>query len=436
MSNPSYPPMRLSWLVWGLGALFYFTGFYQRVAPAVMTDQLMADFHIGATALGQFSAFYFYSYVAMQIPTGILADHWGPRKLLTAGCLVATLGTLLFASAHHFYLANLGRLLIGGSVAVAWVTLLKLSIHWFPAKYFSMVSGIALLTGVSGAVSAGVPLRFFLERFGWRPVMWLLGLASFGLALGIWLVVRNDPTEKGCKSYAPRVESIPGVSSGHFLRGLGRVFRYRNTWLLTLGPGALAGSVLAFCGLWGVPYLNLRFGLNHSQSAAITSAVMVAWALGGPVLGALSDHIGLRKWPYLAAVVLATLGWTAALYLGALPLPWFVFIIVAAGFCCGSLIITFAFVKESVPPELAGTVSGVSNMGVMAGPMILQPVIGWILDRHWQGTLVHGIRTYDLSAYEAGFVPIIGWLALCCVLILAAGETRCRQAGGEPAVTG
>ena len=427
MAVAPYPPPRLSWTVWGLGALFYFTGFYQRVAPAVMADHLMADFHLDATALGHFSAFYFYSYVAMQIPTGILADHWGARKLLTAGALVATLGTLLFATAPNHYLANLGRLLIGGSVAVAWVTLLKLSIHWFPPRFFSTVSGIALLAGVAGAVSAGVPLRFLLERFGWRPVMGLLGLASFGLAVGIWLAVRNDPSERGYRSYAPPVHSTPGSSFMRIAAGLGRVLRYRNTWLLTLAPGALAGSVLAFCGLWGVPYLTVRFGLDQARSAAITSAVMVAWALGGPILGALSDRIGRRRWPYLAAILAATLGWAAALYWPELPLAWFVVILVTAGFFSGSLIITFAFVKESVPPELAGTVSGVSNMGVMAGPMILQPLIGWVLDRHWQGTLVNGVRSYDLQAYQAGFIPILVWLILCAAMIFVSHETHCRQ---------
>jgi fucose permease len=96
MEQKTYPPASLAWLVWGLGAAFYFAGFYHRVAPAVMTDQLMADFDIGATALGHFTAFYFYSYFLMQVPTGILADHWGPRKLLTAGSLIAAGGTFLF----------------------------------------------------------------------------------------------------------------------------------------------------------------------------------------------------------------------------------------------------------------------------------------------------------------------------------------------------
>ena len=83
----------LAWSVWGLGALLYLIGFYQRVAPAVMTDRLMTEFSIGAAALGNLSAFYFYSYVAMQIPTGIIVDRWGPRRLLAAGAGVAAIGT-------------------------------------------------------------------------------------------------------------------------------------------------------------------------------------------------------------------------------------------------------------------------------------------------------------------------------------------------------
>ena len=144
MKNKTYPPQYLSWIVWGLGAAFYLSGFFQRVAPAVMTDLLMADFQIGAAALGNLSAFYFYSYVAMQIPTGILADSWGPRKLLTAGSLVASLGAFLFALAPTIFLAGLGRLLIGAAVGVAWVAMLKLSAHWIAPNRFAMTSGLGL----------------------------------------------------------------------------------------------------------------------------------------------------------------------------------------------------------------------------------------------------------------------------------------------------
>src|SRR5574341_1433759 len=124
---PAPPPVALAWTVWGLGAALYLIGFYQRVAPAVITNELMADFGLTAAALGNLSAFYFYSYVAMQVPTGIMADRLGPRRLLTAGAAVAAAGTLLFAAAPNILLANAGRLLIGGSVAVAFVGMLKLA---------------------------------------------------------------------------------------------------------------------------------------------------------------------------------------------------------------------------------------------------------------------------------------------------------------------
>jgi predicted MFS family arabinose efflux permease len=217
----AYPPAALSWLVWGLGAALYFTGFYQRVAPAVMTDGLMAEFRIGATALGNFSAFYFYSYVAMQIPTGILADCWGPRKLLTTGAPVAGIGTLIFALAPAIYVANLGRMLIGGSVAVAWVVLHKLSTRWFPLHRYALVSGIALFIGVVGAVTAGVPLRLLIDLFSWRPVMVVSALLTLILAIAIWAVVRDDPQQKGYRSYAPAGSDTLCAAPGMMAAGSG-----------------------------------------------------------------------------------------------------------------------------------------------------------------------------------------------------------------------
>ncbi|MFZ3042108.1 MAG: MFS transporter, partial [Thiobacillus sp.] len=64
------PPVSLAWLTWGLLASLYFVGYFQRVAPAVMVDELMRDFSITATMLGNLSALYFYTYAAMQIPSG------------------------------------------------------------------------------------------------------------------------------------------------------------------------------------------------------------------------------------------------------------------------------------------------------------------------------------------------------------------------------
>jgi len=425
LSDRRYPPALLAWSVWGLGALLYLIGFYQRVAPAVITDRLMADFALGAAALGNLSAFYFYSYVAMQIPTGIIADRWGPRRLLTVGAGVAALGTFLFAFAPTIFWANAGRLLIGASVAVAFVSMLKLATRWFRPEQFALASGIALFCGVCGGVVAGVPLRLLVESFGWRPVMVVTAIVTAALCLAIFLFVRDDPSERGYASHAP-APAAGGTHHGSVWHGLMQVLSYRNSWILVIVPIGVAGAVLTFAGLWGVPYLKQVHGLDTKTAAAITSTLLVAWALGGPILGALSERIGRRKPLYVATTVVALIGWGIVIYL---PLPiWaLVGVLIVSGFACGNLIIGFAFAKESVPSRLMGTASGVCNMGPLMGGMFLQPGVGWILDRHWLGSTAGGARIYDAAAYQAGFSLIFGAIVLSLLLILFARETYCKQ---------
>jgi MFS family permease len=419
-----HPPPSLAWSVWGLGALLYLIAFYQRVAPAVFTDRLMAEFAIGGAALGNLSAFYFYAYVAMQIPTGLLADRWGPRRLLVAGTSVATLGTLLFAFAPSYAWAGVGRLLVGASVAVGFVSMLKVAGHWFPASRYALVSGMALFTGVVGGVIAGVPLRLLVEAFDWRPVMAVSAGVTALLAMGIWWRVRDDPADMGYLSH------FHGTSARHeptpVLRSLAEVLSYRNSWLLMLAPVGFSGAVLTFAGLWGVPWLRQVHGLEAKAAAAITSTLLVAWALGGPILGSLSERMGRRKPLYLASGAVALTGWCLVVF-AAPPLPVLVPLLAVIGFASGNIIIGFAWSKESVPMRLMGTSSGICNMGPLMGGMLLQPGVGWMLDRHWTGTLADGARIYDAAAWQGGFTLLAATVAICLVLVAFARESHCRQ---------
>jgi len=426
IGGKGYPPAYLSWIVWGLGAAFYLSGFFQRVAPAVMTDYLMADFQIGAAALGNLSAYYFYSYVAIQIPTGLLADAWGPRKLLTAGSFVAALGAFLFAAAPTIVLAAVGRLLIGVSVGVAWVALLKLSMHWFPPQRFATTSGLALCFGLMGAVSAGAPLRILIDHFGWRPVMMVSAAASVAIAMCIWIVVRDDPSERGYKGFISSETGSTHAPSS-ILSGLLKVFTYKNTWIIAIAPSGIAGSVLAFSGLWGIPFLTTHYGLTPAKSAALTSLLLITWGLGGPLSGVISDRMGRRKPIYVAGSFVACVCWYLLLFVQHLPLWLLTLLIILVGTASGVMVLSFAFAKESVPSSLSGTVSGVTNMGVMTGPMILQPAMGWILDKNWNGTLESGVRLYELGAYRSAFVLMMAWSIMSAILICFAKETHCRQ---------
>ena len=425
-----HPPLSLSWLVWGLAALLYLLGFYQRVAPAVLTDELMADFRIGGTGLGHLSALYLYAYMAMQIPTGLLADSWGPRKVLFWGALLAAGGGTLFSLSGSFFWAGLGRFVYGGAVAVAFVVALKLAVHWFPPRWYSLAAGLGLICGVFGAVTAGVPLRLAVDAFGWRPAMLVTSLICLPLAAAVWILVRDDPSERGYLSRLdiPDRAGKPRAGAGP-LAGLKEVFSFRNSWLIFFSPGALAGAVLSFSGLWGTPFLKAKFGLTTAQAAVFCSIYLICWALPGPLAGLISDRINRRKPVYLSGYVITTLAWTGMIYLPDQSLPVFGVLMVTAGLASGTLPLSFPFAKESVPLHLAGSSAGVVNMGVMIGPTILQPAIGWVLDQRWTGGLVNGARIYDPAAYKAAFSLILVWLVAACILVALTKETNCRQRG-------
>jgi MFS family permease len=176
-----------------------------------------------------------------------------------------------------------------------------------------------------------------------------------------------------------------------------------------------------------VPFLVTQHGFTTREAAMTASAMLVAWALGGLFFAQVSQRLGARK-PVLAVGLVATLAvWAAALALRS-PQPWLlVALLVAVAFLAGAFIVTFAFAKESVPARLGGTVSGIANMGVMLGGMLMQPLVGWLLDRHWTGASANGVRAYDFAAFQWAFAPTFAWGCAALVLIALARETHCRQ---------
>jgi MFS family permease len=410
-----------------LGAALYLIAFYQRVAPAVLVQELTREFSLSGAALGNLSAFYFYSYVAMQIPTGLIADRWGPRKLLTAGAALTAVGTFVFALAGTAYVANAGRLAIGAAAGVAFVAMLKLASHWMPARQFALASGMALFVGVMGATLAGAPLRLLVDAMGWRNVMLASAVVTAFVAAAIWIVARDDPSERGYESYFPHDKGSAG--GGSVWEDLKVVLGYRNTVLLYFIPGAFSGINLTFAGLWGVPFLTTHYGYTTAEAAALCSLLLVSWSVACIAYGPISQRLGRRKPLFIAGLLATTAIWAMIVWIPGWNSVALAALLVALGIAAGPFILTFPFAKESVPARLAGTVSGIVNMGVMTGGLVMQPLAGWVLDRHWTGALAAGgARLYDLAAYRSAFSLLFIWGAIALVLLLFTRETHCRQA--------
>ena len=166
---PSKPPADARWVVFALGATAFLLSFFHRVAPAAIAGELTQAFDVSGAALGALAAAYFYIYTVMQLPTGVLADTLGPRRVLTAGGVVAGIGSIVFGGADSVALAAAGRTLVGLGVSVAFICLLKLNANWFAERQFATAVGLSNIFGMSGALLATAPLAWLIIFASWAP---------------------------------------------------------------------------------------------------------------------------------------------------------------------------------------------------------------------------------------------------------------------------
>ncbi|MGA8880280.1 MAG: MFS transporter, partial [Azonexus sp.] len=214
---------RRRWLALGIVALAYVLSFFQRFAPAGIAQDLATAFQTSAASLGVLAATYFYVYTVMQIPTGILADTLGPRKILALGAVIGGLGSFMFGLAPSLDWALAGRTLIGLGVSVTFIAMLKLIAVWFEENRFATMVGICMLVGNMGSVLAGAPLSGLAQATGWRGVFIGVGVVSLLLAAACWLIVRDRPD---AEHYAP----APRFDRTVVFSALLSVIRNRATW--------------------------------------------------------------------------------------------------------------------------------------------------------------------------------------------------------------
>ncbi len=409
----------LPWLMWGLGALFYCYGFFQRVAPGVMVAELMRDFAVGATITGIMSSLYFYAYASLQIPIGLMLDRFGPRRMLAVSALLAALGSLSFALAESLTPAYLGRALIGIGSAVSWVGALKLASMWFPPRRFALLTGLTMASGMAGAVGGQVPLGLSVAAFGWRGTMTGAAILAGFLAFAFYLVVRDRVPG------APPPPSPKSDEGAKLWSGVALALKEPQTLLTGLFGCMLVGPLLTFAGLWGVPFMMTRYDLARPDAAFAISIILVGWGVGSPIFGWLSDHIHRRRAPMLVAASLSLVITLVWLYVPGLPLGLVYVLFLAMGLLGGGMVMTFAAAREHNPIWAAGATLGIVNMMVMGNGAIFQSLTGWLLDLGWGGELQNGARVYSVEAWMTALLV----MPFCQIVSLTAAffvrETFC-----------
>jgi MFS family permease len=419
----SYP-----WLIVSCGMLFYCYNYFLRVSPSVMQTEITQAFHITATQFGTLAGFYYWAYTPMQIPAGMIYDKFGVRFVLSLACLVAVSGLAVFISANSYTNAGIGRFLIGLGAAFAYIGTLKLASIWLPPNRFATAAGIATAIGMSSGALAQKYLSKVVDMFGYQDALRSALIAGVILSVTLLIFVRSRPKNQ----ISEENELQTPINIKQLVSSLGLVFANPQMWLIGIIGCLLYLPSSVFLDLWGIPYLKAVYHLSPAEAVTISSCTFYGWIISGPIIGAFSDKIKRRRMPltitgFFAAFLLCVIFYVPGLELNTIYIVFFMI-----GFCCGSHPLCFALGKESNPIQISGTSVAVTNMLIMAGGAIFQPVVGQLLDLHSNTIGQNGLPVYSPADYTFALSVIPIGVSLGIFLSLFLKETYCEcQAKNE-----
>jgi MFS family permease len=367
------------WLIWLAAALIYLLAVFHRASFGVAGLQATERFHLGATALASFAVLQLGVYAAMQIPTGVLVDRYGPRRVLVAAVLAIGGGQLVLALADSYPMALLARGILGFGDALTFVAVLRIVAEHIPRRHYPLVATLTTAMGYVGNLAATVPLAASLGDFGWTPTFLITGIGTLAYGLIAALFIRNTPRGKEFESSGPVHPRAVGARVTQAWRTPGTRLGFWVHFATMFAPNVLTL-------LWGVPYLVGGQGLSASTASALLMVFVFGSMAAGPMVGALvSKRPGVRI-PLVAGYLLgALLVW--ALLLGTSgPQPVAVLAVCFAWLSLGgpASTIGFALARDYNPMPMVGTATGVVNVGGFTATTLTALAIGVLLQ--WTGS--------------------------------------------------
>lgn len=414
------------WLIWSLGAAFFLSEYFARIAPEIMVPELMATFKVNALSLGSLSGIFYTAYLGMQMPAGIIIDRYGTHFLLTAAATLCAIGCFLFASANFFNVAQIGRFLMGFGASFAFVGTLKLAAIWFPSTRFGLLSGLTQALGMIGAATAAGPLAFVEHLVGWRNTTWLIGTVLLLIALLIYVVVQEPKRNTVSNNYLR--DRNPGrlEKKTPFLESFKIIFKNPQNWFNALYIGLVYAPTAGFAELWGTSYLVRVYNLDRTIAASAISCIFLGLAFGCPVMGWLSDKIKLRR-PILFGAALSSLVFiSCALYIPNLPIQLLFTFLFLYGIANSGFATSYAVAGEINTRSVAGISLGFANMASVLIGACFQPIIGWFLDLQWDGKFLNNAPLYSINAFRHAMMSLPICLIIGFLMVFFIKETHCR----------
>ncbi len=418
-TNTNRKPTRMNaWAVWIAAGLFYCYEVILRAGPGVMTQGISDTFTIDATGLGLLTSFYYYAYVPLQIPSGMLLDKIGPRAVITISSILCTVGTWLFATTDNLHVAQMARFILGAGSACAFISCLKIASEWFCSTRFAFIAGLTNMLGTLGGTFAAVPLSILVNYANWQQATLWLAYAGVAITLISWLLIRDKPEKH------PSKHSLPAPTVG-LRKALSILILDKQIILAGAIGGLMYVPISSFAELWAVPFLMSSLNLNNEWASFGSTMVFIGMAVGSPLVAKLAfkqkSYIKLMK----LSAISSALFFLISSYAKSIGYFQSVAALFVGGLWLGGQVLCFSVVKERVPNQVSGTAMGYTNALVMLSGVIFLPLMGWILDKSWSGSFDNlGVRIYSADDYQRAIFAVPACLIISWILLKFCKDTH------------
>lgn len=385
LTSEDSAPEPYRWTIGLLLALGVLVNYFDRVNLSVSHDALVKSFNITPMVFGQLSAAYSWTYAACQLPTGVVLDNFGVRKVSLVSIFVWGVASLAAAIAPSVLLFFAARLLLGIGEAPTFPAGAKAVGGWFPAHERSFAT--AMFDSTAKLANAiGVPLLgLLLLQFGWRWSFGFTTLLSFAY-LAVFALVYREPQRFSIRNIVRR-DSGPGEFELMLAPPipLGRLLRERKVLGAAIGSGAY-NYVFYLLLTWLPTYLAQTQHITLRQSFLFTGAPwLVAACCGLLIGGALVDFLIKRGFDansvrrtVLIAGTCCGLGIAGAAFAHSI-VSALIWITIAIGGLSAASPVLWSLPTLLVPNSSSGRVGGIMNFSNQLSAIAAPIITGWIV---------------------------------------------------------
>ena len=288
-ASKSIQPSRHRYVVACLCSLSFLT-IVDRVCISAAKSPMSADLGISDTAFGWVFGAFTVGYTLMMVPSGWLADRYGPRKTLALIVLIWSVLTAATGWVRGTAILLLVRFLFGLAEAGAFPGAARAISNWVPVRERGLALGLLNTGSRLGAAFGLAAMSICIVNVGWRVSFLLLAAAGIlWSALWFWwfrdrplATASGQELETSVQRESPR-RTLDGKS----------LLRSKSVYIILFQYFA-SQFTFFICFSWLLPYLETHYGLTATRAGLYAAVPLLCGALATWISGTAVDAIYRR----------------------------------------------------------------------------------------------------------------------------------------------